>query len=155
MLSGDRPAAARALARRLDIDHAQGGLSPTDKLAAVRQLQSREAVVAMVGDGINDAPVLGAAQVSVAMGTGTQLAQASADLVLLSESLETLHEGVTIARRTRAIIAQNMGWAILYNVIALPLAASGWLAPWMAAIGMSLSSLLVVANAFRLRYPTR
>lgn len=152
ILSGDRPQAAEALARQLGIEEVRGGLSPADKLAAVQQLQTRGAVVAMVGDGINDAPVLGAAQVSVAMGNGTQLAQASADLVLLSDSLTTLWQGITIARQTRWIIAQNMTWAILYNVVALPLAASGYLAPWMAAIGMSLSSLLVVANAYRLRF---
>lgn len=152
LLSGDQPASVAAVARQLGIIHAEGGLLPAAKLARINALQQHGAVVAMVGDGINDAPVLAAAQVSIAMGSGTAMAQTAADMVLISAKLETLVAGVATARRTLTIIRQNIGWAIGYNVIALPLAASGWIAPWMAALGMSLSSLLVVGNALRLKW---
>lgn len=104
---------------------------------------------------MNDAPVLAGAEVSVAMGSGTQLAQASADMVLLSGQLGHLAEALKVARKARLIVRQNLGWAIGYNLVALPLAASGFIAPWMAAIGMSASSLLVVLNALRLNQSGR
>ncbi|MFO1422839.1 MAG: heavy metal translocating P-type ATPase [Candidatus Competibacteraceae bacterium] len=151
LLSGDRPNAVTHIAREAGIATATGGMSPQDKLERLRALQQRGTVVAMVGDGVNDAPVLAAAQVSLAMGNGTQLAHASADMILLSERLEHLVDGVDMARRTLTITRENFAWAIGYNLIALPLAAGGWLTPWMSAIGMSFSSLLVVVNALRLR----
>jgi Cu2+-exporting ATPase len=150
LLSGDRPETVAHVAERLGIDKYSGGLLPDDKLNRIKELQGQGKVVAMVGDGVNDAPVLAAAQVSVAMGGGSQLAHASADMVLLSEHLERLPEAVQTAGRTLSIIRQNLGWAVGYNLIALPLAAAGWIAPWMAAIGMSASSLIVVVNALRL-----
>jgi Cu2+-exporting ATPase len=149
--SGDRSRTVEDIAGRLGIDEARGGLRPEDKLAWVRELQAAGEKVALVGDGINDAPVLAGADVSVAMGAGTTLAQSSADAVLLGDSLAPLLTAVELSRRTRRIIRQNISWAIGYNVLAVPLAASGMLAPWMAAIGMSASSLLVVLNALRLR----
>jgi Cu2+-exporting ATPase len=151
LLSGDQYQAAHTIAEQCGITTVRAGCQPQDKLAHIRALQEQDAVVAMVGDGINDAPVLAGAQVSIAMGGGTQLAHASADMVLLSEQLPHLSEAVTMARRTRHIIAQNLVWALVYNLIALPLAAAGLIAPWMAAIGMSASSLVVVLNALRLR----
>lgn len=151
LFSGDRPAVVHYIANKVAIPTAEGAMSPQDKLERLRQLQNQGKVVAMVGDGINDAPVLAAAQVSLAMGSGTQLAHATADMVLLSERLEHLAAGIDMARKTLRIMRENFAWAIGYNLIALPLAASGWLTPWMSAIGMSLSSLLVVLNALRLR----
>ncbi len=151
LLSGDGQAAVEAVARETRVDHARWGLTPDDKLDAVRRLQSGDAVVAMVGDGVNDAPVLAGAQVSIAMGQSTELAQASADMVLLSEHLPHIADGIAMARRMLRVIRQNLLWALLYNAVALPLAVAGHVAPWMAAIGMSASSLLVVLNALRLR----
>jgi len=151
LLSGDEPQLVKQVAAELGVSEAHGALLPEDKLSHIQALQKQGAVVAMVGDGVNDAPVLAAAQVSLAMGGGSQLAHASADMVLLSENLLHLAQGVKMARRTLMVIRQNLAWAILYNVIALPLAAMGMVAPWMAAVGMSASSLLVVVNALRLR----
>ena len=151
LLSGDGERPVRHVADTLGIGIARARLRPADKLARLQDLQNQGAVVAMVGDGVNDAPVLAAAQVSLAMGSGTQLAAAAADMVLLSERLQHLPQAVLMARKTLLIIRENLGWAILYNLLAVPLAAAGWVAPWMAAIGMSASSLLVVVNALRLR----
>jgi len=127
------------------------GVSPQGKHDYVRRLQAEGAVVAMVGDGINDAPVLAQAQVSIAMGGGSQLARTQADLVLLSENLEHLSRGFLLARRSLRVIRQNLWWAFAYNLIALPLAITGFVTPWMAGIGMSGSSLLVVLNSLRLQ----
>jgi P-type Cu2+ transporter len=148
--SGDRTRVVAEVARQLGVAPACGDLSSGDKVAFVRSLQSQGYVVAMVGDGVNDAPVLAGADVSVAIGGGTDLAKVSADVVLLGEALAPLCVGVETARRCMHVIRQNIAWAILYNATAVPLAASGWLQPWMAAIGMSASSLLVVLNAARL-----
>jgi Cu2+-exporting ATPase len=138
------------VAGKIGIDEVYGDLLPQDKLKHVSRLQKQGAVVAMVGDGINDAPVLAGAQVSIAMGGGTQLAAASADMLLLSDRLAGLSEGLHMARRMLWVIRQNLFWAIAYNLLALPAAAAGYIAPWMAALGMSASSLIVVGNALRL-----
>ena len=151
LLSGDERHAVERVAGQLHIAPAQSRCRPEDKLARIRSLQEQGAIVAMVGDGVNDAPVLAAAQVSIAMGGGTQLAHASADMVLLSEQLPHLAVAVRTSRRTLAVIRQNLGWALVYNMVAVPLVAAGQIAPWMAAIGMSMSSLVVVLNALRLR----
>ncbi|MEN9502587.1 MAG: cadmium-translocating P-type ATPase [Pseudomonadota bacterium] len=151
LLSGDTPAVVTQVAQQLHIPHAFGGQLPEGKLAYLKQLQAQGQVVAMVGDGVNDAPVLAGAAVSIAMGSGSHLAQASADMVLLSENLHQLPFAVQTARRMQSIIKQNFAWTILYNLLAIPLAASGIIAPWMAAIGMSASSLIVVLNALRLK----
>ncbi|RMG36601.1 MAG: heavy metal translocating P-type ATPase [Gammaproteobacteria bacterium] len=151
IFSGDAPAAVAAVARTLGIGDWAARMRPEDKLARVRELQAQGHKVVMVGDGVNDAPVLAGADVSIAMGQGAQLAHASADMVALSERLQVLPEGVRKAHATRAIIRQNLAWAVVYNLLAVPLAAAGWVAPWMAAIGMSFSSLVVVVNALRLK----
>jgi len=151
LLSGDQSTATAAFARAMGIETAHGGLSPADKLHYVRERQSRGEVVLMAGEGINDAPVLAGADVSLAMGSGTRIAQTQADLILMSDSLAALPEAIRQARWTLRIVRQNIAWAIGYNAIALPIAATGLLTPWLAALGMSLSSLLVVGNALRLR----
>lgn len=151
LLSGDSPNVVAVVAQQLGIAHAHGGQLPDAKLAYLRDLQAQGATVAMVGDGVNDAPVLAGAPVSIAMGSGSQLAQASADMVLLSENLQQLPLAVRTARRMQTIIKQNFLWTIAYNVVAISLAANGMVVPWMAAIGMSASSLVVVLNALRLK----
>ena len=150
LYSGDRPQNVLALARELGIEDARGGMRPEDKLAAVKALQAEGRVVVMTGDGVNDAPVLAQAQVSVAVDQGAEAAQAAADMVLLSSELLRLADGVRMARKTRIVIRQNLGWSVAYNLLALPAAAMGHVTPWLAGIGMSLSSLLVVLNALRL-----
>ena len=151
ILSGDSAEAVAQVAKALAIEDAHGGMTPQDKHDFIARLQQRGAVVAMVGDGVNDAPVLAQAQVSVAMGGGTELARNQADIVLLGEDLGRLAQAVALARRTRRIVRQNLGWAFAYNLSAIPLAMLGWITPWMAGIGMSASSLLVVLNALRLQ----
>jgi Cu2+-exporting ATPase len=152
VLSGDRTPCVQRVAERLDIGMgmATGDASAEDKVKYVRDLQQCGASVAVIGDGINDAPVLAQAQVSVAMAAGTELARLSADVTLLTDRIEPLLEAVTIARRTLRIIHQNFIWAIAYNAVAVPLAVMGQVTPLIAAIGMSASSLLVIGNALRL-----
>ena len=139
-----------ALAATLRIDDARGELSPAAKADAIAALQREGAVVAMVGDGVNDAPALAQAQVSMSLGSATPLAQWTADVVVLPDRLALIAAAVTDARRTLRIIRQNLAWAVLYNAIAIPAAAFGWVTPLAAAAGMSLSSLVVVGNALRL-----
>jgi len=151
IFSGDSAAAAGRVGAALGIADARGGLSPEDKHAALKALQESGETVAMVGDGVNDAPVLAQAQVSIAMGGGADLARANADIVLLGNDLHALPHGLALARRSLRIVKQNLVWAFAYNFLAIPLAMAGWVTPWMAGIGMSASSLLVVLNALRLQ----
>ena len=151
LLTGDAAPVAQRVAQVLGIADVHAGMSPQGKHDFVTALQAAGAVVAMVGDGVNDAPVLAQAQVSVAMGGGSHLARTQADLVLLSENLDHLRAGVAVARRSLRVIRQNLLWSFAYNFVALPLAMLGFVAPWMAGIGMSGSSLLVVLNSLRLQ----
>jgi Cu2+-exporting ATPase len=155
ILSGDAPQTVAAVAKELGIADHCGGMTPEAKHAYLRSAQAAGETVAMVGDGVNDAPVLAQAHVSVAMGGGTDLARGQADVVLLSNDPTHLVAGIAIARRTLGIIRQNLFWAFLYNVTAIPLAMAGWVTPWMAGIGMSASSLFVVMNALRLQRTAR
>jgi Cu2+-exporting ATPase len=150
LMSGDTASAAQQLADEAGIEDVRAGMSPADKLQQVQTLQQQGAVVVMVGDGINDAPVLAAADVSIVMRDAAHISQASADMLLMSNNLEALTGGILLARKTLRVIRQNLSWAAGYNLVALPAAALGFVAPWMAAIGMSSSSLLVVLNALRL-----
>ena len=151
LLTGDAAPVARRVAMALGIAEVHADMSPQGKHDYVLRLQASGAVVAMVGDGVNDAPVLAQAQVSVAMGGGSHLARTQADLILLSENLDHLRRGVRVARRALRVIRQNLLWSFVYNFVALPLAMLGFVAPWMAGIGMSGSSLLVVLNSLRLQ----
>lgn len=148
--SGDNKNVVQIVADELGIKHVECEMLPEDKLEKLKQLQQQGAIVAMTGDGVNDAPVIAAAQVSVAMGSGTQVAIMNADILLLSNKLSHLASGIQVANRTLSIIWQNMSWALMYNLIALPAAAMGLVKPWMAALGMSFSSIIVVLNAMRL-----
>jgi Cu2+-exporting ATPase len=149
LATGDRKGAAMGLADKLGISQVHANLAPEDKLSLLRQRQQQGDRVMMVGDGINDAPVLAGADVSVALGSGAALAQSTADSILLGNSLMPLLLALSTASGTLKIIRQNLAWALAYNAGALPLAAAGLVQPWMAAIGMSASSLLVVLNALR------
>ncbi|MCF7529697.1 heavy metal translocating P-type ATPase [Neisseria lisongii] len=150
LLSGDRQAAVAAVATALNLDAHQAEAAPEDKLAYVAALQRTGRKVLMVGDGINDAPVLVQADVSVAVAEGADVARDGADVVLLNDDLRVLPMMIERAKKTRRIIQQNLSWASAYNIIAVPLAVFGYVQPWIAALGMSASSLVVVANALRL-----
>jgi Cu2+-exporting ATPase len=150
VLSGDSRAAVERLAKHCGIDTFAARQSPMDKLDRVRELTRSGDFVAMVGDGINDAPVLGGSGVSIAMSRGSALTLASADLILVGDSLRALPGAFALARRATRIIRQNLVWAAAYNLTAMPLAAMGWIPPWAAAVGMSTSSIVVVLNSLRL-----
>jgi len=150
LLSGDEPARVQRIAARLGIAVAAGGMTPEDKLAVVRAAQQRGEVVAMLGDGINDAPVLAQADVSIAMGEGALVARTQADGVLVSNRLDDIVRARELARRTLRVVRQNFVWAAAYNAACVPLALVGWLPPWAAGLGMATSSLVVVLNSLRL-----
>lgn len=155
IVSGDAGAAVAEVARELGIGRWHARQTPEDKLARVRALQEAGHRVAMIGDGINDAPVLAGADVSLALARGSALAHRAADLVITGDRLGRLADAIELARRTRRVIRQNLAWASAYNLIALPFAMAGWVAPWLAALGMTASSLLVTANALRLQRAAR
>ena len=150
LLSGDRRGAVQRVATQAGIAHAQGECTPQGKLAALQALQSQGHHVAMVGDGLNDGPVLAGAHVSFAFGRAVPLAQSRADFVVLGDSLALVPQTVLLARRTLRVVRQNLWWAAAYNALCVPLAVLGWMPAWLAGLGMALSSLLVVLNAARL-----
>ena len=150
---GDAAEPVAAVAATTGITRALSRQSPASKLAHVRDLQQRGQHVAMVGDGLNDAPVLAGADVSFAFARGAAIAQRHADFVIVSQALTRIPETVALARKTRRIVHQNIGWALAYNLIAIPFAAAGLVEPWLAALGMAASSMGVSLNALRLRTP--
>lgn len=151
LASGDRPGPVGRVARALGIAEFHAVQTPVDKVAWVERLKREGRRVLMVGDGLNDAPSLAAAHVSVSPASAADLSQTIADAVFQGEQLEPLAELVAIARRARAVMRQNLALSLAYNALALPLAVAGWVTPWLAAAAMSGSSLLVIANSFRLR----
>ena len=150
LLSGDSSPMVQHIAKQLGIDDARGGLTPDDKLQVLQSLHAEGRHVLMLGDGVNDVPVLAAADISIAMGSATDLAKTTADAILLSNRLSSLVSAFSVAKHTRKIIIENLAWATLYNGLIIPFAAIGWVTPGWAALGMSVSSLLVVLNALRL-----
>lgn len=150
LLSGDSSPMVQHIAQQLQIEDARGGLTPDDKLNVLKDLHSQGRHVLMLGDGVNDVPVLAAADISIAMGSATDLAKTTADAILLSNRLSSLVSALSVAKKTRRVIIENLGWATLYNGLVIPFAAVGWVTPGWAALGMSVSSLLVVLNALRL-----
>src|SRR5690606_17578354 len=150
LLSGDRAPAVTGIANTLGIQNWRAQADPGQKLAFVKDLRETGARVLMVGDGINGAPVLAAADASIAVGRASALARTAADAIILAPSITGVGDLLATARRTRRIMSQNLGWAAAYNATAIPLAAFGLVPPWAAAIGMALSSLGVALNAMRL-----
>ena len=157
LATGDREAPARTLAQAVGVDEVRAGLQPEGKVALVRELQSRGETVAMVGDGLNDAPALAAADLGIALGTGTDAAMEAADVTLVRGSMDGIVAALDLSRRTRSTVRQNLFWAFAYNVIAIPVAAGALypaagilLHPTVASAAMALSSVSVVTNSLRL-----
>ncbi len=151
MLTGDNPVTANAVARTLSLDGVKAGVLPEDKYRHVQALQQQGHVVAMAGDGVNDAPALAQANVGIAMGTGTDVAMHTAGITLMRGDPALVADAVDISRRTYRKIQQNLFWAFVYNLVGIPLAALGWLNPMIAGAAMAFSSVSVVTNALLLR----
>jgi len=150
MLSGDNQRACDIVGNELSISQCYGNLSATDKMTIIQNNQKEEITIAMVGDGVNDSPVFGAAHVSMAMGCGTDIAKSGADVILLNNKLSSINTLIYVSIKTKRVIFQNYLWAFSYNAIVLPLAVAGFITPYMAVIGMSVSSILVITNSLRL-----
>src|SRR5699024_5875248 len=151
LLTGDSPAAAERVAESLGVSQVRAGVLPTQKVAALEDLQAEGHRVAMVGDGINDAPALAAADLGLGVVTGTDIALKSADIILVRDDLYAIADAIVLARATNRTIRTNLVWAFAYNIAAIPLAAIGLLNPLIAAAAMSLSSVFVVHNSLRLQ----
>jgi len=151
LVSGDDPATVAWWAQKVGIESYQGGCRPEDKYDYIERLQSSGRFVWAIGDGVNDAPLLARADISIAVGAGAPLASAGADAILTASSLTPLAKILLLADKTQMVIKENLMWALIYNLVAIPAAMMGLVNPWIAGVGMSLSSLAVTLNAWRLR----
>lgn len=151
MITGDNQRTAQAIAKKVGIDEVLAEILPKGKAEAVKNLQAQGAKVAMVGDGINDAPALATADIGMAMGTGTDIAMETADVTLMRGDLNSIPDAILMSKKTMSNIKQNLFWALAYNSLGIPVAAIGLLAPWIAGTAMALSSVSVVLNALRLQ----
>jgi len=151
MITGDNEETARAIAEKTGIEKYFARVLPDEKAKVIRNLKGEKKIIAMVGDGINDAPALTEADVSIAMSSGTDIAMETADITLMKNDLMDVYKAIKLSHLTIKAVKQNLFWAFIYNVIGIPLASAGFLNPMVAAGAMSLSSISVVTNSLRIR----